>query len=144
MTSSQRKGSRVERELTNWLDERGWAIIRAPASGSATNRELPDLLVGNGDRVLAIEVKASSGAPIYVDGSKIADLQFFAYHFRAETRIAVKFDVEPGDPAYGVDGQPGFYFLSLEECHVTDGDNYRIKKDIALEEGTPEVDLYEQ
>ena len=40
---SQAKGDRRERELVNALDEAGFAVMRAPASGAATDRELPDV-----------------------------------------------------------------------------------------------------
>jgi Holliday junction resolvase len=60
------KGSRRERELVNQLDETGFAVMRAPASGSATERELPDVLAGDNGYFLAIEAKSSSGDPIYL------------------------------------------------------------------------------
>ena len=46
---SNSKGSRRERELVNKLDEDGYAVMRAPASGAATERELPDVLAGDGE-----------------------------------------------------------------------------------------------
>lgn len=39
-------GDRYERELVNTLTTVGMAALRAPSSGSATDRELPDVLVG--------------------------------------------------------------------------------------------------
>ena len=39
MVNANSKGDRRERELVNLLDERGFAVMRAPASGSATDRE---------------------------------------------------------------------------------------------------------
>jgi len=43
--------------------------MRAPASGSATERELPDVLAaGDGDTFYAIEAKSSAGDPIYLGG----------------------------------------------------------------------------
>jgi hypothetical protein len=44
--SANRKGDRRERELVNKLDDAGFAVMRAPASGSATARDLPDGLAG--------------------------------------------------------------------------------------------------
>ena len=66
---SNAKGDRRERELVNALDERGFAVMRAPASGSATDRDLPDVLAGDGETFYAIEAKSSAGAPIYLDGA---------------------------------------------------------------------------
>jgi Holliday junction resolvase len=140
MTDSNTKGSRRERALADWLHENGWAVMRAPASGSATERELPDVLFGNGTKFYAAEVKASAGDPIYLSGEEVDALLFFAQNFGAEERVAVKFDVKHGDPSYG-ESRPGFYFLPIEALHVTDGGNYRVKKELAHEAGTPEADL---
>ncbi|WP_435334155.1 Holliday junction resolvase Hjc [Haloarchaeobius sp. TZWWS8] len=122
--SSNRKGDRRERELVNKLDEAGFAVMRAPASGSATERELPDVLAGNGDVFYAIEAKASAKRPIYLSGEEVEALLFFAQNFGAKARIAVRFDRED------------WYFFHPADLHVTDGGNYRVKKETALEEGT--------
>lgn len=80
---ANRKGERRERELVNRLDEIGFAVMRAPASGSATERDLPDLLAGDGERFYAIEAKSSSGDPIYLDNAEVEALMFFATKFGA-------------------------------------------------------------
>jgi Holliday junction resolvase len=123
--SSNRKGDRRERELVNRLDEAGFAVMRAPASGSATERELPDVLAGNGDVFYAIEAKASSGQPIYLQGEEVEALIYFAQNFGAKARIAVRFDRED------------WYFFHPGDLYVTDGGNYRVKKETALAEGEP-------
>ena len=89
---ANRKGERRERELVNRLDEVGFAVMRAPASGSATERDLPDVLAGNGEQFYAIEAKSSNGDPIYLDGEEVESLSFFASNFGAEPRIGVRFD----------------------------------------------------
>ncbi|MCT9095097.1 Holliday junction resolvase Hjc [Haloarchaeobius sp. HME9146] len=122
--SSNRKGDRMERELVNKLDEAGFAVMRAPASGSATERELPDVLAGNGDVFYAIEAKSSSGRPIYLDGEEIEALLFFAQNFGAKARVGVRFDRED------------WYFFHPADLYVTDGGNYRVKKETALADGT--------
>ena len=97
------KGDRRERELVNELDEAGFAVMRAPASGSATDRELPDVLAGRTDRCssrsneqgaesdtdseplfYAIEAKSSSGNPIYLTGEEVEALVYFARNFGAK------------------------------------------------------------
>lgn len=137
MVSSNAKGDRLERDLVNVLDARGFAVMRAPASGSATDRELPDVLAGNGQGFYAFEAKSSAGQPIYLDGDEIADLRYFAEHFGAEPRLAVKFDVKNGDPAWGDDDRSGIYVLEIEQAHQTDGGNYRVKKELVLAAGDP-------
>jgi Holliday junction resolvase len=123
---SNAKGDRRERELVNRLDELGFAVMRAPASGSATSRELPDVLAGDGTVFYAIEVKSSGGNPIYLDEKEVYDLVYFGRNFGAEPRIGVRFDRED------------WYFFDPrgDDVHVTDGGNYRIKQETALEYGT--------
>ncbi|MFB6138581.1 MAG: Holliday junction resolvase Hjc [Halobacteriaceae archaeon] len=122
--AANRKGDRRERELVNALDERGFAVMRAPASGSATERELPDVLAGDGDAFYAIEAKSSAGDPIYLTGEEVASLVYFARSFGAKPRVAVRFDRED------------WYFFHPDDLHVTDGGNYRAKRETALAEGT--------
>ncbi|MFC6731374.1 MULTISPECIES: Holliday junction resolvase Hjc [unclassified Haladaptatus] len=123
MANSNSKGNRRERELVNLLDEAGFAVMRAPASGAATTRELPDVLAGNGDVFYAIEAKASSGRPIYLTGEEVEALVYFSQNFGAKPRIAVRFDRED------------WYFFHPADLYVTDGGNYRVKKETALSEG---------
>ena len=124
MGASQ-KGDRRERELVNLLDDAGFAVMRAPSSGSATTRELPDVLAGDGERFYAIEVKSSAERPIYLTGEEVEALIFFARNFGAKARIGVRFDRE------------AWYFFHPAELHTTDGGNYRVKKETALAEGEP-------
>ncbi len=120
---SNSKGDRRERELVNTLDDSGFAVMRAPASGSATERDLPDVLAGDGEQFYAIEAKSSAGAPIYLDGSEVESLVYFSRNFGANPRIGVRFDRE------------AWYFFHPSELYVTDGGNYRVKKETALAEG---------
>jgi len=122
--SANRKGDRRERELVNELDAAGFAVMRAPASGSATERDLPDVLAGDGERFYAIEAKSSAGDPIYLSGEEVESLIYFARNFGANARIAVRFDRED------------WYFFHPGDLHVTDGGNYRVKKETALADGT--------
>lgn len=122
--SASRKGDRRERELVNDLDEDGYAVMRAPASGSATERDLPDVLAGDGERFYAIEAKSSSGDPIYLSGEEVEALLFFAQNFGAKARIAVRFDRED------------WYLFHPGDLYTTDAGSYRVKKDTALEDGT--------
>ena len=122
--SASRKGNRRERELVNALDEAGFAVMRAPASGAATERELPDVLAGNGDDFYAIEAKSSSGRPIYLEGEEVENLVYFARNFGAKPRIAVRFDRED------------WFFFHPGDLYTTDKGSYRVKKETALADGT--------
>ncbi|SNR46770.1 Holliday junction resolvase Hjc [Halorubrum vacuolatum] len=121
--AANRKGDRRERELVNALDEAGFAVMRAPASGAATTRELPDVLAGNGELFYAIEAKSSAGNPIYLDGEEVEALLFFARNFGAKARIGVRFDRED------------WYFFHPGELYTTDAGSYRVKKETAIAEG---------
>jgi Holliday junction resolvase len=121
---SNAKGDRMERELVNELDDAGFAVMRAPASGSATERDLPDVLAGNGEQFYAIEAKSSAGDPIYLDGEEIESLLFFSRNFGARARVGVRFDRED------------WYFFHPDDLYTTDGGNYRVKKETALADGT--------
>lgn len=120
---SSAKGDRRERELVNKLDENGCAVMRAPASGSATERELPDVLAGDGENFFAIEAKSSSGDPIYLTAEEVENLEYFAENFGAKPKVGVRFDRED------------WYFFDIDDLYVTPGGNYRVKKEKALAEG---------
>ncbi len=126
---SNAKGDRRERELVNALDDAGFAVMRAPASGSATDRDLPDVLAGDSETFYAIEAKSSAGDPIYLTGEEVEALVYFSRNFGATPRIGVRFDRED------------WYFFHPDDCYTTDGGNYRVKKETALAEGTDFAEL---
>ncbi|WP_248518021.1 Holliday junction resolvase Hjc [Salinarchaeum laminariae] len=126
---SNAKGDRRERELVNELDAIGFAVMRAPASGSATERELPDVLAGDGEAFYAIEAKSSAGDPIYLTGEEIEALIYFAQNFGARPRVAARFDRE------------AWYFFHPADLYATDSANRRVKKETALEDGETMDDL---
>lgn len=115
--SGYTKGAKGERELLEIFSEYNFVGLRAPSSGSTTERELPDVLVGDGCCVFAIEAKRSGGEYKYIDKYEIDDLHYFAECFGAEPYIAVRFD-------YG-----DWYFFKQEELHETEGGQYRIKNE---------------
>lgn len=129
MVNSNAKGDRAERELVNELDQRGFAVMRAPSSGSATERELPDVLAGNGEGFYAIEAKASSGKPIYLTGEEVEALEYFASNFGAKPRIGARFN------------RVSWAFFVPGELHRTDGGNYRVKREKATGGGQRLDDL---
>ena len=129
MVNVNAKGDRRERELVNRLDESGFAVMRAPASGAATDRELPDVLAGNAESFYAIEAKSSGGDPIYLTGEEVEALVYFSRNFGAKPRIAVRFDRED------------WYFFHPGDLYTTDGGNYRVKQETAVAEGTDFAEL---
>ena len=84
-------GTRVERALCRAFDDAGWMVMRSPSSGAATTRDQPDVLVGNGEHVLAIEAKYSSGERIYLDPeSDVEQLLAFGAGFGARPLFATR------------------------------------------------------
>lgn len=90
-------GSDVERALARSYAKRGWAVLRAPASGAATDREMPDLLVGwhdhekrRGERY-ALEVKASKETTAYIDSEEVDGLRWFGSQLQALPAVAARF-----------------------------------------------------
>jgi len=116
-------GSKEERDLVNKLWNAGFAAMRAPASGGATKRPLPDVLAGNGKLYLAIEVKSSKQDHIYIDNEKITNLVEFCDIFGAVPYIGAKFIRKP------------WRFVKLEDLHVTRSNNYRVNTDLAFSKG---------
>jgi len=135
-------GDRHERDLLNCLDERVWTVMRAPASGGGTDRELPDVLAGNGEQFYAIEAKYSSGNPIYLDADEVAALQRFSAGFGAYPAVAAKYPVRNGHPAWGVDDDTGHRFFRIEDI-VTNVGAHRVDEEMWHEIGKDFEDLRE-
>lgn len=130
MVNSNSKGDRRERELVNELDDAGFAAMRAPASGSATLRDLPDVIAGDGDSFYAIEAKASNGDPIYIKAEEVDALNQFSHNFGAEQLIGARFDREP------------WRFFNPVDLHQTDAGSLRVKKaDLGATFARPLTDL---
>jgi len=118
-----KKGSREERELVNMLWEADCAAMRAPASGGATKNPLPDVIAGNGNIYLAIEVKSTSQERIYIDSGKIDALLEFSSKFGAQPYVGAKFKREK------------WRFISINHLYKTKKENYRLDKELAFKKG---------
>jgi len=118
-----KKGSAEERDLVHKLWDKNFAAMRAPASGGATKRPLPDVLAGNGKIYLAIEVKTTSKEKIYIDSPQIDGLCEFCDLFGAEPYLGVKFKFTK------------WLFLPPDKIDRTRSNNYRVEKEVALEKG---------
>lgn len=84
----KRKGSNFERELVDELWKNGFAAVRI--AGSGAKKIVPDVVAGNGKKILAFEVKMRKNLPIYFKESEIEDLINFSKIFGARPIIAVK------------------------------------------------------
>ena len=99
-----KKGSAEERDLVHKLWDRNFAAMRAPASGGATKKPLPDVIAGNGKIYLAIEVKTTTKDKIC-----------------ANPYLGVKFKYTK------------WFFLSPDLIEKTRNGNYKVEKDYCLE-----------
>ncbi|MCR5026694.1 MAG: Holliday junction resolvase [Methanobrevibacter sp.] len=118
-----KKGSAEERDLVHKLWDRNFAAMRAPASGGATKRPLPDVVAGNGKVYLAIEVKTTTKDKVYIEEPQIDALLEFSKIFGAKAYIGVKFKYKK------------WLFLEPENAERTRNGNYKIEKDYILEKG---------
>lgn len=122
--ASGRKGSRYERELVEYLRDDEWGALRLPSSGSATERELPDVLAGTpwpdqyvgASELLAVELKCGDATTLYVDGDEVADLKAFAVTWGAEPYLGARRTTRGTDRRH--------YLLRPDDARETDGGNY--------------------
>ena len=116
-----KKGSAEERDLVHKLWERGFAAMRAPASGGATKNPLPDVVAGNGKLYLAIEVKTTTKDKVYIDEPQINALCEFSKIFGAKAYIGVRFKYTK------------WLFIEPQNAPRTKTGNYKIEKDFMVE-----------
>jgi Holliday junction resolvase len=122
--SIRRRGFEAERELVRKLWRKGFAVVRAPASGAKAKRIIyPDVVAIYQGRVLVFEVKTRSKLEaIYIEGDKVLKLKEFARRAGGEAFIAVKIKGE------------GWYFIPLEALNYT-GKHYRLDAETIKEQG---------
>lgn len=111
---SGQKGSKGENELGGLFSDRGYAWVRQAGSGTA-DRELPDIVVGNGDCFIVFEVKRWGNQDYdYVTKEEVEDLIYFKKKFGAdEYYVAARFN------------RKNWQFFKKEEMHETE-QSYRI------------------
>ncbi|MEK6934691.1 MAG: Holliday junction resolvase Hjc [Nanoarchaeota archaeon] len=118
----KKKGSRLERELFHMFWEtKGWGALRVAGSGSTT-LPAPDLIVGNGSRVLAIECKSGKGRRD-IRADQVEELKLFSKIFGAEPWVGVRFDNRP------------WYFLKVNDIGKTKGEHYFVDENLVLKNG---------
>jgi len=129
-------GAAAERSVVRIFDRAGWGALRAPTSGSATQRALPDVLVGreaasgplqpHHQRPWAIEVKATSAPRVYLTNHESDDLTAFAERFGAEPMVCAKFKSRGGT-------RTAYWFVPLANTREA-GDSYAVDKDNARQQ----------
>ncbi len=121
------RGIDDERELVNLLYAKGFAVMRSPASGSATKMPRPDILAGK--RTVgfqyAIEAKTTHENTLYAEKESIDQLLLFADTFGCRPLLAVKFKGQ----------KRSWLFLNPSQLAQTKGENYRVTYEDALAKG---------
>jgi Holliday junction resolvase len=119
-------GARIERQLVNTYTSLGWGALRVPTSGSATDRDLPDVLTGRtlpdpdysygvdaASEAYAIEVKSTQGTTAYAGRDELKSLDRFASAFGAQPLVAAYFKQQGGE-------RSRYYLVPPEELRMTD------------------------
>ncbi len=121
------RGIDDERSLVNLLYAKGFAVMRAPASGAATKMPRPDILAGKRVKGLqyAIEAKTTHERTLYAEKESINQLLLFADTFGCRPLLAVKFKGR----------RRTWLFLHPSQLTQTKGENYRLTYDDALAKG---------
>lgn len=118
---SGRKGSKYERELVNTLDALGYGALRLPSSGSATARDLPDILAchrvgGHKTYLWAVEAKAGSDTTLYVEEGEVQALRAFAETWGARPYLSARFTSRDSPTCH--------YLVRPEDARRTDSGLY--------------------
>lgn len=125
------KGFSRERELARLLWKKGFAVLRAPASGAKTRRLVyPDLIALKNRMIFIFEVKTKEKpGVIYIDKKQFMKLMEFIRRSGGHGYIAVKI----------LDGR-GWRFVPVSEVEETKGGNYKVSLK-SIEEGLRINDL---
>lgn len=116
------RGYRAERELVLQLWKRGFAVMRAPASGSKIRRaKYPDVVAIKKGRIAVFEVKSrSKEETIYIDREQIQKMVEFAERAGGKAYVAIKI---PGRD---------WVFVPVEQLEQINS-GYRIRKETIAE-----------
>jgi len=87
------RGIQDERDLAQLLWKRGFAVVRAPASGASTRMPRPDIVAGHSGRGVqfAIEVKTTHDEKLYISRESVIQLMDFSQRFGCQPILAIKF-----------------------------------------------------
>ena len=114
MSSNKVRGSALERYIVSKLRDKGFAVIRAPASGSKRKDHVPDIVALKAGVILLIEVKSrKSGNKIYIEREQAEGIKEFAKKSGGELFIAAKINRT-------------LRFVRFEELRKTEGGNYAV------------------
>jgi Holliday junction resolvase len=117
-------GSHYERELAKHLDSEGYKVVRSPASGSATKRDLPDLFWSKPtETAIAVELKATSQNVAYYEKEEVSALMEFAMAFNAIPLLGARFKQDTS-----------YYLWHPTDVRRTESERYAADRDIQAHE----------
>ncbi len=128
MNERKRRGTSVEHYILSSLRDRGFAVVRAPASGSKRKDPIPDIIAMKNGVILLIEVKSRREKnKVYVTKSQAEGIISFSKKSGGELFLAVKF--------------PKFLkFLPFNNLRITESGNYVADEEV-IEKGFSLEDL---
>lgn len=117
-SSARKRGFSHERDLVVKLWNKGFAVIRAPASGARTRRyAVPDIVAIYRGVVYAFEVKTSvEERTIYIPSHQVEKLREFIRRAGGRGFIAVK-----------IIGSSGWRFIEINDLKTSRGGNYKVE-----------------
>ena len=117
----RRRGFEHERDLVRRLWSEGFAVMRAPASGSKVKRTMyPDIVAIMNGRVFVFEVKTSyREKTIYIPRNQVEKIVEFARRANGKAFIAVK-----------IIGSGTWRCIPIGELEETRGGNYRWRSEL--------------
>ncbi len=114
MADVKARASSLERYILSRLREKGFAVIRAPASGSKRKDSIPDIVALKDGHILLIEVKSKDEeGTIYIRKEQAEGLMEFARKSGGDLFLCVRFPHE-------------IRFVKFEKVRKTPGGNYAL------------------
>ncbi|MEM0373153.1 MAG: Holliday junction resolvase Hjc [Sulfolobaceae archaeon] len=115
---NKQRGSSIERQIVNKFRDRGFAVVRTPASGSKRKDHIPDIILMKSGVIILIEMKSRRReGRIYISKEQGLGIAEFARKAGAELFIGVKYPKE-------------LYFIKFENLKRTDNGNFLIDEEV--------------
>ncbi|BCU71342.1 Holliday junction resolvase Hjc [Stygiolobus caldivivus] len=118
MASNKSRGTSLERYIVSRLRDKGFAVIRAPASGAKRKDHVPDIIAMKSGIIILIEMKSrKNGSKIYIEKEQAEGIKEFARRSGGELFLGAKIEKE-------------LRFVKFDNLRKTDAGNYVVDLDI--------------